>query len=98
MREQTITSKFWLTFNSRGSVKATKGRPSMDVNERAMQCEVTLPASLFTRPQLKATIEVLPIETEVPEINIEAAETALAGVLGTDVVLEVVQQPGDDED
>lgn len=87
--------EFWLIFSRSGGVRTTKRLPSLDMRERAMQCQVDLPKSLFTRPQLKATINVPEIDTEVPEINIEAAETALAEVLGVDVSF-TVKHPEED--
>ena len=96
MPNQTIKYSFWLTFGRNGSVRATKNAPALAIDERAMQCVVELPSSLFTRPQLKATIQVPEIDATPPEIDIEAAETALSEVLGATVMFEVVQ-PAKDE-
>ncbi len=87
----TITYKFWLAFDSDGNTpRTTKNLPTMGPHSRAMHCSVSLPKSLFTRPQLKATIKVPEIDASVPEVNIEAAETALAEVIGATVSIEVL--------
>lgn len=90
MPESTRKYEFWLIFGRNGSVRTTKRAPGLEINERAMQCSVNLPESIFTRPSLKATIQVPSIDTAVPEINIEAAETALSEVLGATVAFEVI--------
>jgi len=97
MSERMIKYDFWLTLGRNGSVKATKRAPGLHTDERGMHCNVELPLSLFTRPSLQATIQVPAIDTTVPAIDIEAAETALSKVIGATVRMEVLPPEREDE-
>lgn len=75
--------KQWLTVNHKGSCRLTKGKPSLDSNEIAIQLEVNLPDAIFQRPRLEATITVPDeaavagtIESAVAEDVQEAIEKA----------------------
>lgn len=73
---------FFLTINSKGSVKATKNKPSLEWNEISIQMSITLPDALFKKPQLSANITI-------PD------EAAVAKVIAADVqdnVKEAIQQ------
>lgn len=73
---------FFLTINSRGSVKATKNKPSLDWNEISIQMNLVIPDSLFRKPQLSANITI-------PD------EAALSKVISADVqdnVKEAIEQ------
>ena len=81
---------FWLVFGVDGSMRCSRTQPGTDRNERAMSVTATLPMALFATPELKATIEVAsPGAAAAFNIDIEAAATALRGVLGCDVDLKV---------
>lgn len=97
MTKQVQRYSFWLTFDRYGTTpRTTLKPPALSVDERAMQCSVELPISLFTRPSLKATIQVPSIETAVPEIDVVAAETVLSEVLGAEVLFEVIPPEAED--
>lgn len=90
MSNATYKYSFWLTFTPGASApRCTRNMPAIAVDERAMFCTVELPRSLFTRPQLTATITVNEVPSEPMNINVEAAETALSEVLGASVVFTV---------
>lgn len=86
---RTIKYSFWLRFSRGGAVHATKGQPSMGVDERSMQCNVELPLSLFIRPQMTANIVIGELPERPFNIDIKAAETALSEVLGAQVIFTV---------
>ena len=65
--------KFYLTVNSRGSVKTTKTKPALDWDEIAINCNLELPDALFKKPSMEATI-IIPDEAALPQII--TAETA----------------------
>ncbi|MBO6755428.1 MAG: hypothetical protein JJ902_03820 [Roseibium sp.] len=90
MPKDTIEYDFWLTFDHSGRTpRLTRNAPGLSIAERAMKCSVELPKAVFNQPQLVANIRV---EREVEQeltIDIEAAETALTGVVGCDVLMDV---------
>lgn len=84
---------FWLVFGTDGSMRCSRTKPGTSRDERAMNVTATLPMALFTTPELKATIEVAsPGAAAAFNIDVEAAATALRGVLGCDVDLKVNRQ------
>ncbi len=85
-----IRYSFWLRFDRFGGYpKSSKNIPALRPDERAMRCTVEIPKSVFVRPQLTAHIKVDEIDADIPHIDVEAAENALADVLGVDVVFNV---------
>lgn len=90
MSVQVIKYTFWLRFGRDGRTpNVSKNMPAMAADERAMQCSVELPLSLFIRPHLTATIRIGETQQEPMNIDIEAAESALSEVLGASVVFTV---------
>lgn len=87
---RTITLKFWLRFNRRGKVTASKRAPAMSVDERCMQCSLVVPEALFSRPSLRAEITVPDFDFEIPYIQAEAAEKAISEILDMTVAMTVV--------
>lgn len=55
-----MKTNFYLTVNSKGSVKVTKTRSSCRYDEVCIACGLILPDTLFTKPQINATITVDP--------------------------------------
>lgn len=81
---------FWLVFGVDGSMRFSRTKPGTSRDERAMSVTATLPMALFATPELKATIEVAsPGAAAAFNIDVEAAASALRGVLGCDVDLKV---------
>lgn len=90
VRRDHVEFAFWLVFAEDGSVRLTRGEPSLARNERAMSLSATLPRSLWRTPALRASI-TMP-EGAAPDrinIDIEAASEALKSVLGVDIDLTV---------
>ena len=50
--------KKWLTINQKGSARITKGKPSLDWDEVAIQLDIELPDALFNKPRLEAKLTV----------------------------------------
>ncbi|MBP8235696.1 MAG: hypothetical protein KAY22_25710 [Rhizorhabdus sp.] len=80
---------YWLVFDADGGVRLSRGQPSLAPGERGMSITTTLPRSLFATPQLRATINITDQGTPAMEIDVNAAGTALAAVLGCEVVMSV---------
>lgn len=72
----------WLTINSKGACRITKGKPSLDWDEIAIRLEVDLPDALFNRPRLEASITI-------PE---EAAKGEIIQSVVADNVKEAIEQ------
>lgn len=85
-----IKYSFWLRFSRSGSVHCSKNPPPLGVDERAMKVAVDIPATLFTRPQLAATITVPEMPQQPLTFDIDAAETALSEIVGASVMISVV--------
>ncbi|MBZ9873117.1 hypothetical protein LB542_19910 [Mesorhizobium sp. BR1-1-9] len=95
MTAPVIKYSFWLVFNDAGSApRCTKNPPALAIDERAMWVKAELPRSLFTRPQMTATIQVNEVLQEPFHVDIEAAETVLSEVLGATVVFTVQPPEG----
>lgn len=80
---------FYLTFNSYGNVRLTRGQPGLDSNERAMHVTVTVPHSLFKVPQLGATINIAGRETPPFSLDLDAIESALSEAVGAKVEITI---------
>lgn len=88
---------FFLTINSKGSVKATKNKPSLDWNEISIQMNLILPDALFRKPQLSANITI-PDEAAVSKVISadvqDNVKEAIEQATGMEVKLNlIVQQP-----
>jgi len=57
----------WLTVNSRGSARLTQGKPAISWDEISIFLEINLPNELFSRPRLKAKIDI-PEDAVAPEL------------------------------
>jgi len=72
--------------------KTRKNKPSLGPDEIAVKIEMTLPAALFEKPTLKASINV-DAEVESPALEpetVESLEHVLRSASGLDVNLTVV--------
>ena len=74
----------WLTFDSEGGVRSTRGQPVLGRNERAMSLTIKVPFALFSTPTLRATMTIEAPEPVAPPIDLTAAAEALKGALGFD--------------
>lgn len=89
-----IVYKF-LVINNRGSVKAVEREPKLAANEISLRLCLEVPASLFERPRLEATMKV-PNEA-VPKIKITPAvtdnvEKMIKQATGLNMVVSIVDQ------
>ena len=88
---ETLIVPMWLIFTSGGEVRVTRREPTkLARDERAMHLCAKLPLALWAQPTLSATLTV---EAPDPDarvmLDITAANTALNGVLGVDIDLQV---------
>ena len=84
---------FWLAFDAWGSVRLSRGEPDLKRGERAMSITAKVPHSLFSKPTLRATLN---IEAPAPQdqvIDFTAAAVALKEALGVDIDVRVEQPP-----
>lgn len=80
----------WLVFDKDGGVRMSRGQPGLAIGERAVSLAVSLPLALFATPQLSARLTVeAPDPSAHPQIDVQAAETALRGVVGCDVQITI---------
>lgn len=84
-----FTYEFWLIFAEDGSLRMSRGEPSIGRGERAMSCKASLPRTLFTIPELKATIDLTDSAPGDFTIDVQAAGEALRQVIGCDVDLQI---------
>lgn len=84
----------WITINSRGSARLTKGRPALDSDEIAMMLDITLPDALFRKPRLEARIDI-PEEAGQPEVItsevVENVKEAIESATGLTISVNVVE-------
>ncbi|MFG1461786.1 hypothetical protein V5F77_02720 [Xanthobacter sp. DSM 24535] len=98
MGPNEISYSFWLVFDAAGSMRFSRGEPSVSRDERAMACTATLPRSLFSTPTLKATIGISDAVPSAFHIDVEAAGAALRQVVGCDIDLQVIRHEERDTD
>ena len=80
----------WLVFNDKGDVRMSRGQPGLSIGERAVSVTVALPMAIFKTPQLSARLVVeAPDPSTHPQIDVQAAESALRAVVGCDVTITV---------
>lgn len=75
--------RYYLTVNSKGSVRTTKTKPDIGWDEITVECELTVPDSVFKRPHITAALTIpeeavkpREITTEVQDNIKEAIEQA----------------------
>ncbi len=88
-RGDHIQYSFWLVFGADGSMRFSRGEPSLSRGERSMSCTANLPKSLFKTPELKATIGISEAVPSEFKIDIDAAGEALRQVIGCDIDFRV---------
>jgi hypothetical protein len=82
---------FWLIFDDSGRVRLQRGVPSLNRNERAISMKCALPLSLWSVPQLSATLTVLPDGKGAPvAIDVAATATAIKMATGLDFDISVL--------
>ncbi len=77
--------KFWLVVNDCAHLRVVKSNPGLRCNEIAVQMNLELPDTLFTKPEISATIKVA--EDQRPKVispeivtNIEQAIKQHTGI------------------
>lgn len=53
-----MKTKGYLTINSNGSTRFTKGKPNLNWDEISVKLNLVIPDELFRRPLIEATIKV----------------------------------------
>jgi len=85
----------WITINSRGSARITKGRPALDADEIAMMLDISLPDALFRKPRLEARIDIPEEAAQAEVITSEVVgnvQEAIESATGLTVVVNVVKE------
>jgi hypothetical protein len=81
-----------LVLKSDGSMRLARGQTALGASERALALQLTVPQSIFKTPSLRATIEVeggTDRNGVITAEKVTAAQDAIAGALGVDVVVTV---------
>lgn len=90
---------FWLVFDKHGKIRQTMREPDVGRDERKMHVTADLPKSLWSSPELKATIRVTEDNREPKfEIDLAAAGDALRGALGVDIDMRIVPPEPEPDD
>ena len=86
---------FYLIVNHKGTTRTTKTQPGLDYNEISIKLEISLPDTLFKKPQLTANI-VIPEDKVRPfEISAETTNNIQAAIqqhTGIPVVLTLLEE------
>lgn len=88
-RPDHIEYSLWLVFDDRGGVRLARRRPSLSRNERAMAITAKLPLTLFSTPELKASISVDPSNVSSVNFDLDQVGSILSSALGIEVDLKV---------
>ena len=101
MPQPNFTKSFYLAIKKSGrgygnlSVRVTERQPSLAAGEVAIKTEISLPAGLFERPQLRARIEVAADKIPPFEITAQVRDNIaeiVAQQTGFDLTL-IVEKP-----
>ncbi|WP_421801786.1 hypothetical protein [Flagellimonas sp.] len=95
-----MKTKFFLNVNSKGSVRASKTRVSLYVDEIAIAMELDLPDSLFRKPVISGKISVTEDMVNPATIDadvVEAIKNSISAVEGVELKLLVEQPENSDE-
>lgn len=88
----------YMVVNSRGAVKWKKYNPSLRFDEVAISTKLILPAALFKKPLIQATITIPPDAAspqEITAIVVEDAKQAISQATGLMVEIKVVHSESD---
>lgn len=81
----------YLIINENGRVRSTKGRPSMEMDEIAIQVALTIPRTLFQRPRLRTAIEIPELEPVTIDAEvIDSIQEIVLRETGIPITLEIV--------
>lgn len=82
---------FWLVFDKHGKIRQTMREPDVSRDERKMLVTADLPKSLWSSPELRATIRVTDDDHEPKfDLDLTAAADAMRGALGVDIDMRIV--------
>ena len=84
----------WLTIKDTGSMRLTKGQPSINWDEVSIKINVVLPNELFNRPRLKADITIpkeAALPTEITAETVEDCKEAIKQATGLEMSITVVK-------
>jgi len=88
-----MKTKFYLTVNDNGTVKATRKAQNVSINEVCMGFSLDLPDVLFRRPQIEASVTVDAKDVAPFQINADTSnmvKEAIKQSTGLEVKLTVV--------
>lgn len=83
---------FYLKVGQNGSVSVSKGKPNLDWDQVAIQCNLELPDMLFKKPQITASIVVNEKNVRPFDITAETADNvkqAIEQATGIQVKLSI---------
>lgn len=75
-----MTSTFYLVLNKRGVKKVSRKRPSLNWDEISISMQISLPNSLFEKPQLHAMVKVNDNQVTPTNINVEMKDNIEAAI------------------
>lgn len=84
----------YLNIQSNGSVRYTKGRVALHIDEISMAIEIKVPDALFEKPKLQAKIEI-PEDATLPELIdsevVENIQELIQVNTGLDMKISIVE-------
>ncbi len=93
--------KKWLTINSRGVTRLTRGKPSITWDEISILLDINLPDALFNKPRLEAKIEI-PREAAGPDVLnsevVENVQEAIEQATGLTFSINVIKNEEGEKD
>jgi hypothetical protein len=66
-----MKTEFYLVVSKTGSVRTVKNRPALDWNEVSINLNLNLPDTLFSKPLLKAELQVNPDSVTPQTISVD---------------------------
>lgn len=90
-----MISTFYLVLNKKGVKKVSRKRPSLDWDEISISMEISLPNSLFEKPQLHAKVKVNDDQVTPTVINVEMKDNIAAAIqqhTGIPIKLTIVNE------
>lgn len=85
---KTTQVSCWLVFDSEGFIRMTKTEPGTNRYERKVKVDLTFPWSLFTQPELRASIQLEGEPSVIPTAEtVRQIEDVMADIPGA--ILEI---------
>lgn len=92
VRHNEVEFSYWLVFGIDGSMRFSRGEPSLVSGERAMKMRTIIPQSVWRTPLLRGEIVVSGDGRQDVTVKLDAAASHLKEVLGIDIDMRIEEQ------